>query len=67
MPDLSLRLEKDLRHQISRTCIETVHIGMIYLLIRTQNKADELPRRMYRSAQYVSVGGSIEHFIYRLT
>jgi len=35
-PNLSFRLENNL----SRTSIHTVHIGRIYLVIRTQNKAE---------------------------
>ena len=38
--NFSLRLEKNLQRQTSRTCIETVHIGRIYLVIRTHNKAE---------------------------
>jgi len=39
-PNFSLRLENNLRHQTSRTSIETVLIGRIYLVILAQNKAE---------------------------
>ena len=39
-PNFSLKLENNLRRQTSLTCIDWVHIGRIYLVIRTQNKPE---------------------------
>ena len=39
-PNVSLGLGKNLRRQTSWTCIDMVHIGRIYLVIRKQNKVE---------------------------
>ena len=46
---ISLRLENTLIHQNSRISIDTIHIGRIWLVIRTQNKAEVSKCSMYEA------------------